>query len=184
MKGFKLPLIIFLLAMFAISGCTNYDKTVYGTWEFNKEKSTNIVTWRYRIPQVIINKDGETGISVVFNWLERNKKLAMVDAVNFVPSEEPVSIPVEKQYWLENWYMGVLAKAGTNKIVSGEWLEQDRVLKVQKEQTVETSQGDTQITSTFTFNLDRKGDVLTVTEERLSRPTPIMLVFDRVVAEE
>ena len=181
MKGFKLPLIIILLALFTISGCTNYDKTVYGTWNFNKEKSTDIVTWRYRIPQVVLSKEGESEISMVFNWLERNKKLAMVDAVNFAPGGEPISVPVEKQFWLENWYMGVLVKVGTNKIVSGEWQEQDRALKVQKEQTVETSQGDTQVKTTFTFSLDRTGDVLTVKEERSTRPTPITLVFDRVM---
>lgn len=184
MKKINQPLILFMLSLVLFSGCMNYDKKIYGAWDFNKEKSTDIVTWRYRMPQLVINKEGEFKVSLVFHWLESNKKIAMTDTINFVPGAGPVSIPVKKQFWLENWYMGVLQKVGTDKIVSGEWLKQDRVLKIKEEKTVETSQGDSQITSLFTYELDRKGDVLTVTEERSSRPTQVILVFDRIMPEE
>jgi len=78
--------------------------------------------------------------------------------------------------------MGVLAKSGSSKTVAGSWEKADRVLQIQKEQTVETSQGETQIKTTFTYDLDRRGNILTVTEKRSSRPTPIKLVFERVDA--
>jgi len=179
MRAIQYFLLTILLAAFVITGYTDYSKTIYGAWKFNKEKSTDLATWRYRQPQLIIRDEGEAGISIVTNWLERNK-VVMVDSVNFLPDGEPVAIPVTSQYWYENWYMGVLAKVGTNKTVSGNWEKQDRSLQVQKELTVETSQGDTQIQTTYTYNLDRGGDVLTVIEKRSSRPTPITLVFDRV----
>jgi len=179
MKTIKYLLFTLLLAAFAIMGCTDYSKTIYGTWKFNKEKSTDIATWRYRQPQLIIRDEGEEGISIVTTWLERNK-VVMVDSVKFIPGGEQFEIPVTSQYWVENWYMGVLAKLGTIKTVSGSWEEHDRVLRAQKEQIVETSQGDTQIQTTCSYNLDRRGDVLTVIEKRSSRPTPITLIFDRI----
>ena len=183
MKSIQYFLLSLLLAAFLIIGCTDYSKTIYGTWQFNKEKSTDIATWRYRQPQLIIRNEGESGISIITNWLERNK-VAIVDSVNFLPGGEQVEIAVTSQYWVENWYMGVLAKLGTIKTISGDWKEQDRILKVQKEMIVETSQGDKQIQTSYTYNLDKRGDVLTVIEKRTSRPTPIKLVFERIEENE
>ena len=183
MRTIQYFLIALLLAAFVITGCTDYSKTIYGTWKFNKEKSTDLATWRYRQPQLIIRDEGEAGISIVTNWLERNR-VVMVDSVDFVPGGEQTEILVTSQYWYENWYMGVLAKVGTIKTISGDWEEQGRELTVHKELTVETSQGDTQIKTTYTYSLDRKGDVLTVIEKRSSRPTPIELVFERVVGND
>ena len=183
MRTIRYFLVTFLLAIFVLTGCTDYSKTIYGTWKFNKEKSTDIASWRYRQPQLVIRNEGETGISVVYNWLERDK-VVFVDSIKFVPGGEQAEFPVTSQYWYENWYMGVLAKLGTNKTVSGSWEEKDRALQVQEEQTVETSQGDTQIQTTYSYNLDRRGNVLTAIEKRSSRPTPITLVFDRVVTNE
>jgi|GEM_PF-1902893 len=183
MRTIQYFLLTLLLAAFVITGCTDYSKTIYGTWKFNKDKSTDLATWRYRQPQLVIRNEGGSGISIVTNWLERNKTI-MVDSVNFIPGGEPVAIPITSQYWYENWYMGVLAKVGTMKIISGNWEKQDRSLKFQKELAVETSQGDTQIQTTYSYNLNRKRDILTVVEKRASRPTPIELVFDRVEADE
>jgi hypothetical protein len=178
MKTIQSFVLALLMAAFGITGCTDYDKTIYGTWKFNREKSTDLATWRYRQPQLIIRNEGDATVSVVYNWLERNR-IATVDSIKFIPGGEPVEIPVTSQYWLENWYMGVLAKLGTIKTVSGKWEEQNRSLQVQKGQIVETSQGDTQIKTTFTYSLDRRGDVLTVVEKRTSRGTPVKLVFER-----
>ena len=172
-------LLILLLAAITITGCSNSDKTIYGIWKFNKKKSTDLASWRYRQPQVVIHNEGESGVSIVYKWLERNKAV-MVDSVKFLPGGKQVEIPVTSQYWYENWYMGVLAKLGTDKIVSGNWEKLDRALKVQQKLTVETSQGDAQIKTTYTYNLNRSGDVLTVIEQRSSRPTAITLVFERV----
>ena len=183
MKTIQYFVLTLLLSAFAITGCTDYSKTIYGTWKLNKEKSTDLASWRYRQPQLVIRNEDEAGISIVTTWLERNK-VAMVDSVKFMPDGEQVEIPVSSQYWVENWYMGVLAKMGTIKTVSGNWEKQDRSLHVQKELTVETSQGDTQIRTSYSYNLDRRGDILTVIEKRSSRPTPITLIFDRIEANE
>lgn len=172
-------LLTLLLAAFIITGCTDHNKTIYGTWKFNKEESTDLATWRYRQPQLIFRNEGEKGISIVTNWLERNK-VAIVDSIKIMPGGAPVEIPVNSQYWIENWYMGVLAKLGTIKTISGNWIEQDRALKIQKELIVETSQGDTQIQTTYTYSLNRRGNILTVIEKRSSRSAPIELVFERV----
>ncbi|NOY60784.1 MAG: hypothetical protein GXO75_17895 [Calditrichaeota bacterium] len=163
--------------LFSLS-CADKTKTIYGTWKINRQKSTDIVNWRYRQIEMVIQKKGEA-VVLVQNSLEKNK-VVFVDSATFIPGGEAVHVPVTSQIWPENWFMGVLAKTGTDKTIRGSWKEPDRELEVVKEQTVEISQGDAKITTVLSFKLNRNGNNLIVIEKRSSRPTPVKLVFDRV----
>ena len=166
--------------LFALS-CSESNLPVYGTWKLLPDKSTNLVTWRYRTLEMdIINHEGE--ITILNKWKQR-KTVAFVDSATFTPDGAPAEIEVTSQIWPENWYMGVLSIKDSMKKVSGTWLQQDKELETITEQPVQTSQGETTITTTRTYKLNRKGDELTVIEKRSSRPTPITLVLKRVVAE-
>lgn len=167
--------------LFSLS-CADKTKTIYGTWKLDAKKSTDIVTVQYRQLEMKIQKKGEA-VSITHLWLRRNK-VATADSAQFVPGGDAVEIPVASQIWPENWYMGVLQKSGTNITFSGSWKEPDRELELVKEQTVEVSQGDRKIKTIRSFKLDRRGNKLVVIEKRSSRPTPIQLVFDRVISEQ
>lgn len=173
--------VVVLSFLFSLS-CADKTKTIYGTWKLDSKSSTDIVTVRHRQLEMKIQKKGEA-ILIVHNWLSRNK-IASADSVSFIPGGDAVKVPVTSQIWPDNWYMGVLQKSGTIITFRGSWKEPDRELALAKEQTVETSQGDTKIKTTQSFKLDRRGNKLIVIEKRSSRPTPIRLVFDRVISEQ
>lgn len=153
------------------------DPLLEGTWIFVKEKSTDLATWRYRVPQLSISRAGNQ-VTILHHWLEGNQ-VAHTDSFAIHPEGKPTDIPVQSERWTDNWYMGVLAKKGTHKTVSGKWLEPDKAFRMVSTQTVLISQGETSLTTTWDYRLDQSGAVLTVTEKRSSRPTPVVLVFRR-----
>ncbi len=173
--------VLLLSFLFSLS-CADKTKTIYGTWQLNSKKSTDIVTVQYRQLEMKIQKEGEA-VTITHLWMSRNK-IASVDSVHFIPGGDAVKIPVTSQIWPDNWYMGVLEKSGTFISFKGSWKEPDRKLELVKEQAVETSQGDTKIKTNLSFQLDRKGNKLILIEKRSSRLTPIQLVFDRMISEK
>jgi len=175
-------IVLLLAAVLALVwlSCSNSDKPLFGTWTFVKDQSTDLATWRYRTPQLVIRQDGEQ-IVIKKNWLQR-KKVAYAESLAFVPGGAVNEMPVQKPFWYENWYMGVLAKVGSTMKVSGAWQKPGKDLVVDTEQVVEVSQGDATIQTRREFSLDRRGNTLTVTEKRSSRPTPVKLVFQRAEA--
>ena len=157
--------------------CSSDDASIFGTWTLNKDKSTDLVTWRYRQPELTIMAHGDT-LCVKTVWKSRRAG-DYVEKFMFVPDGDTAFAPVTSQHWVENWYMGVLSVEGSSEAVWGEWLEENTKLRSGAKRTVRTSQGETDVTTIREFDVNRKGNVLEVTEERSTRPTPIKLVFDR-----
>jgi len=148
-----------------------------GKWTFEKEKSTNLATWRYRMPQLKINTSAKR-VTILRQWLDRNR-IAFTDSVTFEPGGAMTLIPIVSPIWTGNWYMGVLAKQNSTQSVSGKWIQAQVALRTVAEETIEISQGETRITTTTEYRLSPDGNTLTVTEQRSSRPTPVVLVFTR-----
>lgn len=153
------------------------DHSLFGTWRFVQEKSTNLATWRYRKPELVIKESSGT-ITIDHNWIER-KRVALVDRYAFRPGGDPQSIPVTTEIWTENWYMGVLAKKESERKVSGRWIIRSEALMTVSEDIVNVSQGETTITTTREYRVNDEGNTLTLRETRSSRPTSVVLVFER-----
>jgi len=158
--------------------CSKNSETIFGRWAYVPEKSTDLVTWRYRTPEVVIQKDKNRMI-ILWKWMRRGK-VAFKDSLAFCPGNAPSKIPVTSAIWPENWYMGVLAKKNSRKVISGKWKQPEQELFVRKKQVVEISQGEAHITTDYTFSLGAEGQTLTVVEKRSSRPTPVTYVFKRI----
>ncbi|NOY76744.1 MAG: hypothetical protein GXO76_02615 [Calditrichaeota bacterium] len=161
-----------------IGSCSKNSGSMVGRWAYVPEKSTDLVTWRYRTPEVVVQKEKDR-IVILWNWMRRGK-VAFRDSLTFCPGSAPSKIPVTSAIWPENWYMGVLAKKNSWKLISGEWKQPGRELFVRKKQVVEISQGEAHITTDYTYTLGSKGRMLTVVEKRSSRPTSITYVFKRI----
>ncbi|MBN1350720.1 hypothetical protein JXJ21_14985 [candidate division KSB1 bacterium] len=174
----QLTRLIFILVLLSFIACSSPQPTLFGTWEHISEKSTDIVTWRYREIEVSITKD-ENRITILHNWLQK-QQVAYMDSMSFVPGKEASPIPVTSAIWSENWYMGVLSKPGSQRMVSGDWVEHKRALTTRVVQTVEVSQGDAVIETLRDYRLDATGDTLTIVEKRSTRQTPITLVFEKI----
>jgi len=167
-----------LLLSFSVLSCSNYNKTIYGHWKLVPEQSTDLVTWRYRLLELEIkNNQGE--ITILQKWIYR-KKIAFVDSITFIPGNEPSYILQKSSTWSENWYMGVLTQKGSKKKVYGFWKEEHRILQVETQQEVQTSQGEALSKTDLEFRLQNNGENLIIIKKRSTRPTPILLVFKRV----
>ncbi|HTO93390.1 MAG TPA: hypothetical protein VMM80_03435 [Bacteroidota bacterium] len=151
--------------------------SIEGTWKFVPAKSTEIATWKGRIPEMVIF-GRESQVCVIENWLERGQ-VAYADTFLFTPGGPSTRSLVRSVEWPDNWFMGVLSSAGDERSVSGSWQTKGSDLRVITVQPVVTSQGKTSITTTREFALGSDGLSLTVTERRSSRPAPVVLVFER-----
>jgi hypothetical protein len=171
-------IILCVAAMMSRHALGSETPTLEGTWKFVPEKSTDIVTWRYRVLQLEIAKGGQ-GISIVHNWMERSK-VAFADTFFVRTLGETSQGVVHSAIWPDNWYMGVLSEVGGSRSVSAEWVEEGKALRVVTDQPVKTSQGKTVVTTRRDYRLSPDGSTLTLTEQRSSRTLPVVLFFERV----
>jgi hypothetical protein len=148
-----------------------------GTWTFVPSKSTDIASWGNSLPQIDVSTAG-ADVRVVHNWLDRGK-VAYADTFAFPSGGSPVTSMVRSEVWPENWYMGVLASAGDPRTISGTWVQPGISLRVVTRQILRTSQGKISITTTRKYALSTNGKTLTLSEKRSSRPSPVILVFER-----
>jgi hypothetical protein len=148
-----------------------------GTWRFVQAGSTDIVTWGNTLPQVDISA-AEGKVRVLHELLDRGS-VAFADTFEFSPGRGEVTSVARSEIWPENWFMGVLSGAGDPRSVSGHWLEPEKSFRVVTRQTVRTSQGKTAVTTTRDYTLGPGGKTLTLSEKRSSRPSPVVLLFER-----
>ncbi len=167
---------VLLLVLIGLS-CAESDQTMYGRWQLNQEESTDLVAWRYRQHELEI-RDNQGEVTILERWIYR-KSPAFVDSVTFMPGDDPNYIVLKTPHWPGNWYMGALSQEGSKKSVAGEWKEKHRILRVVTEQELQTSQGEIILNTGREYRLESHGEKLIVHEKRSTRPTPIILVFER-----
>jgi hypothetical protein len=177
MKAFLCTVILLLHVPLQDLLAQDSNHSLYGTWRFVQEKSSNLATWRYRKPELVIRESDGT-VTIDHNWIER-KRIVLVDRYTFRPGGDTESSPVTTEIWTDNWFMGVLAKKQTERTVSGRWIVRGEALMTVSDQIVSISQGEATITTTREYRLDGAGKSLTLRETRSSRPTAILLVFER-----
>lgn len=148
-----------------------------GTWKFVPTKSSDIVTWDNSQPQLEITL-AAGNIRIIRGWLYRGR-IAYADTFEFRPGGESVTTTARSEVWPENWFMGVLSSPGDPRTAKGVWVEEGRALRLVVHETVRTSQGKTALTTTADYALGTDGNSLAVSEKRSSRPTPVVLMFER-----
>lgn len=174
-----LAALLILIPIMLCSIRAGADDAIYGTWQLNKDESTDLAAWRHRVLHLDIRDHGDA-ITIVHDWRHRGYG-SWTDSLTVSPGQGPVTQLVESAIWPGNWFMGVLARIGSGKTTRATWLETDRRLATETELVVEVSQGEATITVTCEYALGAAGDRLTLTERRSTRPTPVKMVFDRVV---
>jgi hypothetical protein len=148
-----------------------------GAWKFVPAKSTDIAAWDNSQPQLDISTVAGN-IRIVQGWVYRGK-IAYADTFQFHPGGDPVTTIVRSEVWPGNWFMGVLSSPGDPKTVQGVWVEEGRSLRLVIHESVRTSQGKAVVKTTADYALGTDGKTITVTEKRSSRPTPVVLLFER-----
>ncbi|MCB9510529.1 MAG: hypothetical protein H6695_10125 [Deferribacteres bacterium] len=178
MKMHILKLLVLLFMMAAFAACTFGERNVFGTWELQPDESTDLATWRYRTLTLDISQQGKQTV-LIQKWRRGNEPF-FTDSLAFVPDGDAIRIPITRQHWPDNWYMGVLAVPGSERTVTGEWQSEGQAFTVSSTQPVQTSQGEFNLKTTLDVSMDKKLDVLRISVQRETRPTPIELVFKRV----
>jgi len=169
-----------LLLTIVATGCQrSHPPTVFGTWKFVPEKSTDLATWRYRLPQLSIDST-DAPVRVLLTWMERSQP-AFVDTFLVDPGGQPLQVPIRSRLWPANWYMGVLAVENSVRTVRGTWTEHPRGLDLTSEQPVSVSQGEVLLTTRWELRVDPATGLLTLRESRSSRPTSVVMVFEPLV---
>jgi len=148
-----------------------------GTWKFVPGKSTDIASWGNSLPQIEISSS-DANVRVISEWLERGK-IAFADTFDVHTGGGAVTSTVRSEVWPPNWFMGVLSVPGEPRTVSGSWLEPGKSLRVVSRETLRTSQGKIPVTTTFDYTLEADGKTMTCSEKRSTRPSPVVLVFER-----
>jgi len=171
--------VLALLITIAAAGCQRVQpQSVFGTWKLLPEKSTDLATWRYRLPQLSIDSTGAP-VRAILHWMERSR-VASADTFLLDPGGDTLEVPVRSRLWSANWYMGVLAVENSVRKVSGSWSQKPVGLNLTSEQPVSISQGETLLRTRWEYRLDPSTGLLTVREQRSSRPTPVVMVFERL----
>ena len=180
MKSFVctlIPLILFFSGLLFPGPAPAAGPGLEGTWKFVQAGSTDIVTWGNSLLQIEISAaDGK--VRVLHELLERGS-VAFADTLEFRPGRGDVRSVVRSEVWPDNWFMGVLSSVGDSRTVSGHWLEPEKSFRVITRQAVRTSQGKTTVTTTRDYTLGSEGKTLTLSEKRSSRPSPVVLLFER-----
>ncbi len=168
-----------LSVIFLVIFCDHGGGTIYGTWVLQPEKSTDLVTWRYRHFHLNITKV-DSMMAIVEDW--KHKRYGdYVDSVVFQPDKGPVTLNEKSKVWPENWYMGVLTDPNAVRKISGEWITPLQSLKTVEQQVVMISQGKDTISTERFYHVEEGGKKLVVQENRSTRPSTIKLVFERHV---
>jgi hypothetical protein len=172
-----LPLIVFFSGLLFSGPVLAAGPGFEGTWKLLPARSTDIVTWGNSLPQIDISA-ADGNVRVLHELLERGS-VAFADTFVFRPGRGEVTSVVRSEVWPDNWFMGVLSSVGDSRTVSGHWLEPEKSFRVITRQTVRTSQGKTAVTTTRDYTLGPEGKTLTLSEKRSSRPSPVVLIFER-----
>ncbi|MDH3252104.1 MAG: hypothetical protein OEM41_04885 [Ignavibacteria bacterium] len=178
MKAFCLFSLVSFLFFLPSSSDGGGTSPIEGDWSIVPGASTDMATWRYRQLGLRLFTL-EDHVVILHKWVERNR-VAFVDSFACVPGKGETRIPITSEIWPQNWFMGVLAKPGTDRVISGRWKEKGKALSVVSEQVVKISQGERKLKTTWEYSV--VGDTLVVREQRATRPTPVILKFVR--AEE
>jgi len=174
----RLLLLRLLFLVACVPAAATCQPTLFGSWDFRPARSTDVALWRSRVPRIDITGT-QNEIIIRYEWRE-GKTVAMVDSFRVRPGGPASRSTVTSQIWPDNWFMGVLAKKGTARTSSAHWRTLPGELDLTTDQSVETSQGETTLRTVREFRLDASGATLTVTERRSTRPTPVIMTFERI----
>lgn len=149
-----------------------------GHWEIDVAKSTPIRPWDREALDITV--DGDTVyINRHLQW-GRDRKvsdLTKVKADGTTVTVNPVT------YWLDTWYNNVYIGGDHQKRVTGEWLDQGRILKLETWLKLEAQQGDYPVHLYDEYRLAPDGLTLMLFELRSTRDQPLVYVFNRRFVE-
>lgn len=151
------------------------DHLLAGSWKIDLTRSTELSPWKDY--DLTIAVDGPTiTLQRRLAWGRREFK----DAMSF-RTDRPEKVPVEM--WPDNRHLGAYIGGDRTKTVHAEWLDDQKVLRVQSDLVLDTQQGPRAVNILSNYKVSASGTLLTLTELRSTRNRPIIYVFTRAKEE-
>ena len=151
------------------------DHLLAGSWKIDLTRSTELSPWKDY--DLTIAVDGPTiTLQRRLAWGRREFK----DAMSF-RTDRPEKVPVEM--WPDNRHLGAYIGGDRTKTVHAEWLDDQKVLRVQSDLVLDTQQGPRAVNILSNYKVSASGTLLTLTELRSTRNRPIVYVFTRAKEE-
>jgi hypothetical protein len=151
------------------------DHLLAGSWKIDLTRSTELSPWKDY--DLTIAVDGPTiTLQRRLAWGRREFK----DAMSF-RTDRPEKVPVEM--WPDNRHLGAYIGGDRTKTVRAEWLDDQKVLRVQSDLVLDTQQGPRAVNILSNYKVSASGTLLTLTELRSTRNRPIVYVFTRAKEE-
>lgn len=172
----RLLSVLALLALLAsATPLSAADHLLAGSWKIDLTRSTELSPWKDY--DLTIAVDGPTiTLQRRLAWGRREFK----DAMSF-RTDRPEKVPVEM--WPDNRHLGAYIGGDRTKTVRAEWLDDQKVLRVQSDLVLDTQQGPRAVNILSNYKVSASGTLLTLTELRSTRNRPIVYVFTRAKEE-
>lgn len=172
----RLLSVLALLALLAsATPLSAADHLLAGSWKIDLTRSTELSPWKDY--DLTIAVDGPTiTLQRRLAWGRREFK----DAMSF-RTDRPEKVPVEM--WPDNRHLGAYIGGDRTKTVHAEWLDDQKVLRVQSDLVLDTQQGPRAVNILSNYKVSASGTLLTLTELRSTRNRPIVYVFTRAKEE-
>jgi len=148
------------------------DSDWNGRWRLDVERSSALDGWTNM--DIGIKTSGSE-ISITHDMRWRSTRVLKTNVMN---TGRTVKIP--DFFRIEARHMAVYAPKTFSAMVSSEWLDGSRALRVEAELPVEVSQGDATIRIYSEYRMGEGGETLTLIELRSSRNNPLVYRFRRL----
>ncbi|MCB1105784.1 MAG: hypothetical protein H7A44_09765 [Opitutaceae bacterium] len=148
-----------------------------GTWRLQPDLGTNLAAWRAL--DLIVEVDGNE-VTLTRQFAAGRRTFQDVTKVDL--SKTAAVIPVE--LWPDARYLGANIGGDKTKTVSGQWIGDGNVLRLNTDVVLATQQGEHPVNVLGTYTVSTNGERLTLIEVRSTRTQPLVFVFKRLEGAE
>jgi len=148
-----------------------------GSWRLQPELGTHLAAWNAL--DLIIEVDGDH-VTLTRKFAAGRRTFEDVTKVDL--SNPANMIPVEM--WPDARYIGANIGGDKTKTVSGQWIGDGNVLRLNTDVVLATQQGEHPVNTLGTYTVSTNGERLTLIEVRSTRTQPLVFVFKRLQSDE
>jgi hypothetical protein len=149
-------------------------ETLAGIWALDIARSTPVRPWDKQTLTIAVN--GDTVVltrDLAWGTDRKAGDKTTVKTDGTTSTANPVG------YWLDTWYTNVYIGGDHQKHVTGEWLDNGRVLKLETKLAIEAQQGDHPVHIYDEYRLSADGKTLKLVELRSTRDEALVYYFTR-----
>jgi hypothetical protein len=148
-----------------------------GSWRLMPDRGTDLAAWRAL--DLNISVDGDV-VTITRKFAAGRRTFEDVTPINLT---KPTVVPVE--LYPDARYIGAnISDRNPSKTVSGLWIGDGTVLRVNTDLELSTQQGEHPVNILGNYSVSTNGQQLTLIEIRSTRNQPLVYVFERLTGDE